>query len=354
MDFSMPAKSFFAAANGFTGFRSYFEEVFNPKDFLRLYVIKGGPGTGKSSLMKKIGAHFTSEGCETEAIFCSSDKNSLDGIIINSKHGRIGILDGTAPHETDAKIPGAVDKIINLGDFWDEDILTQNRQAIINLNSKKKAHYKSAYEYLKLAGDFYAALFSYTKDAYQKDDTQLINDIMFDISHLKSGRNARSYILHSFGKDGYTKLSTFDKIGKKRLSISGTYGSEYIFMHHLQSVAKSRGIPFVRFISPFSNELTEGVLFKETETFVSVGNDFNERKDTTHFLEERIFAENKEKLSYYSKEFNDLITRSKNEFSAASTAHFELEKIYMSSMNFEKNEEITRSLIAEIEKALNY
>jgi len=43
--------SYFAAANGYDGFVSYFEKVFDAKDYTRLFILKGGPGTGKSSIM---------------------------------------------------------------------------------------------------------------------------------------------------------------------------------------------------------------------------------------------------------------------------------------------------------------
>ena len=34
--------SFFAAANGYSGFRSYFDKIFNPKDYDAIYILKGG------------------------------------------------------------------------------------------------------------------------------------------------------------------------------------------------------------------------------------------------------------------------------------------------------------------------
>ena len=107
-------KEYFAAANGFNGFRSYFGEIFNRCDFSRVYILKGGPGTGKSTLMKRIRGEFSSK-LRCESILCSSDPKSLDGIIIEKGSNRVAILDGTSPHEEDARFPGAVDEIINLG-----------------------------------------------------------------------------------------------------------------------------------------------------------------------------------------------------------------------------------------------
>ena len=45
-------REFFASANGYTGFRSYFDEIFDSRDYTAIYVLKGGPGTGKSTLLK--------------------------------------------------------------------------------------------------------------------------------------------------------------------------------------------------------------------------------------------------------------------------------------------------------------
>ena len=49
-------KGYFACANSSRGFCNYFES--NLQGLERLYILKGGPGTGKSTLMKEVGAHF--------------------------------------------------------------------------------------------------------------------------------------------------------------------------------------------------------------------------------------------------------------------------------------------------------
>ena len=116
----------FAAANGYCGFRSYFNEIFSPDSYDRLYIIKGGPGTGKSSLMKRYAGEMEGRGYEVARIYCSSDPTSLDGVISYSNGGRIGIIDGTAPHTQDTKYPGAIDIIIDLGVSFDLDALALN------------------------------------------------------------------------------------------------------------------------------------------------------------------------------------------------------------------------------------
>lgn len=88
--------SFFLGANSPTGFVSQFSKVYNLTDGWRVYIIKGGPGTGKSSLMKKIAAAAQNIGLSTQLCYCSSDPKSLDAVIIPER--LFMIADGTAPH----------------------------------------------------------------------------------------------------------------------------------------------------------------------------------------------------------------------------------------------------------------
>ena len=78
-------KTYFAAANGYNGFRSNFEKIFSLQKLEKLFVIKGGPGTGKSTIMKKLAKEF-SNCSDITNILCSSDPGSLDGLIL-SKNG---------------------------------------------------------------------------------------------------------------------------------------------------------------------------------------------------------------------------------------------------------------------------
>lgn len=87
---------FFLGANTPQGFVSRFDQLADPLDGWREFVIKGGPGTGKSTLMKRI-ANQAEKHCEhIELIHCSSDADSLDGVILHDV--KTSIADGTSPH----------------------------------------------------------------------------------------------------------------------------------------------------------------------------------------------------------------------------------------------------------------
>ena len=73
------SKHYFVCANSAKGFQNFFSS--NLKGLNKIYILKGGPGTGKSSLMKKIGSTLEEKNYPIEYIHCSSDPDSLDGII---------------------------------------------------------------------------------------------------------------------------------------------------------------------------------------------------------------------------------------------------------------------------------
>ncbi len=61
------------------------------------YFIKGRPGTGKSTFLKKLAKEAMAKGFDIEVYYCSFDKNSLDMVVIPELS--FCVFDSTAPHE---------------------------------------------------------------------------------------------------------------------------------------------------------------------------------------------------------------------------------------------------------------
>lgn len=60
-------------------------------------LIKGRPGTGKSTFLKRLAERALSAGYETEVYYCGFDKESLDMVIVRELS--LAVFDSTAPHE---------------------------------------------------------------------------------------------------------------------------------------------------------------------------------------------------------------------------------------------------------------
>lgn len=84
------------------GFFSYYQYILGQNEADKIICIKGGPGVGKSTFMRKIGEAMLKEGHDVDFMHCSSDNSSLDGIVLRDK--KIALIDGTAPHAAVPKL----------------------------------------------------------------------------------------------------------------------------------------------------------------------------------------------------------------------------------------------------------
>ncbi len=91
----MPNIQYFLGGNTPTGFYSLYHQLSDPTRMRALYIIKGGPGSGKSSLMRRVERHAQAAGLETQEVLCSGDPDSLDAVILPQL--RAALVDGTAP-----------------------------------------------------------------------------------------------------------------------------------------------------------------------------------------------------------------------------------------------------------------
>ncbi|MBR7163787.1 MAG: hypothetical protein IKD21_02310 [Clostridia bacterium] len=84
---------FFGAAT-INGSMDYIEMI---TEGCRRYFIKGRPGTGKSTFLKKLAQSAFDDGMTVERYHCAFDPNSLDMIIVRELN--LCLFDSTAPHE---------------------------------------------------------------------------------------------------------------------------------------------------------------------------------------------------------------------------------------------------------------
>ena len=82
MEKAVPCR-WFMGSNSQNGFYSLFGQFTEPAAGWQPILIKGGPGSGKSTLMKQVVRLALQRGQPVEEIRCSSDAASLDGVILS-------------------------------------------------------------------------------------------------------------------------------------------------------------------------------------------------------------------------------------------------------------------------------
>ena len=93
--------TFFLGANSPSGFYSLYDQLLPAQEARRVFLLKGGAGCGKSTLMKRVAAALEEAGERVEYIRCSGDPDSLDAVIFPGLSS--AIVDATAPHGTVSK-----------------------------------------------------------------------------------------------------------------------------------------------------------------------------------------------------------------------------------------------------------
>lgn len=315
----------FAGANSAGGFKSLYEELLLDS-FNRVYILKGGPGTGKSSFLRKIAAEFAN--CQVVKYHCSADVNSLDGI--NLEALGISIVDGTAPHLCEPKLPGAVHQLVDLGSCWSQESLRRERDAIKKLNMQKAFLYKSVYKWLAIAAG-YAELI---QDAKQDFTAQAIQDSKTILELLPStapGRNRRAFATAITGNGLVNYLSILEENVPITVHLTGNnrrYNS--IILHRIQDFLEKRNIPATYLHCGLEPDFLEHILLPDKIGIFSIHN--------PHLLENGDYVYGTGETE--DSELEDLLIKTLEKAVAilahARSLHMDLERHYTPHVDFMK------------------
>lgn len=334
--------TFFASTNSGEGFINKFPEIFSKTD--RLYIIKGGPGTGKSSLMKYIAAEAQSNGYSVESFCCASDPSSLDGIIINEL--KLGMTDGTAPHTMDPVYPGTHGDIINLGNFWDSDLLKSHNDDIINLISKKSRLYDVLYRYLNSALVLQRLNRQVIASAVDIDKMRKSIRRILKNHRIESGSNTLR-LTEGITMNGFVKLTPYDNIAEKVYTVSDKYGISGIYFDILKSELSDKEI-IASYDALDPGEINMIYIPSCKILFCKYDTEVCKKINTERFFKRNELLITSKDLNGNRSQINKLVECGIKVFKNIKDIHFSLEEIYVKAMDFNAKEEFQHKLANKI------
>ncbi len=344
-------EKYFAAANTEAGFFSLFHEVFSPEHLRRIYILKGGPGTGKSTLMKNIGFAAEERGYDVEYICCSSDPNSLDGIIIPGIS--VAVLDGTAPHLTDPVYPGVSERIVNLEEAFDCHALEKKRENIIAYIRAKKEAYGTAYRFLCAAGSLEKERDALTASFFLREKAEAaVRRLLSSFRYTKTGTQKQRYI-SAISCCGIQTLDTLRLRAKKIFAVTDKYGLGCYFMNTLYEAVCADNLACTVCSSPLIRAHKEAI-FLEGEDVLFILSEENETKtaDKTvncmRFIRKESVSERKGRLRFLGKCKEAVMEGALSSLREAGEFHKKAEKIYTACVDFSKINSIKNRLLSEI------
>ena len=356
-------RQMYPGGNTCYGFYSFYDHII-PYDAHNKIVIKGGPGVGKSSFMKKVGQAFSENGIDIEYHWCSSDNNSLDGLVVGDR--QICLVDGTAPHIVDPRFPGAVDWIINMGDFWDAGKIAENKKTIIQLTKQVGLCFERAYNRLKEAQSAWWEWGSYYREAV--DSTAANRNILaltddFLKNARKSDRPARHLFAAALTPEGI--VSKVDSLIEENWAIFAVKGSPCSgikgLFKHVEDISVLNGINAEIYHCPFDPANIDLIILPvskmalldisahiaDYEKYLPARK-YKRMLDFDQFLNTSAIKPYEEQISASRNRFKNGLQEAIVFIQAAKVLHDELEMNYVPNMDFDRIEEFRNELIGNL------
>lgn len=351
--------TFFLGANTPSGFYSLYDQMLDPSAARRVFLLKGGAGCGKSSLMGRVAETLEQAGERVEYIRCSGDPDSLDAVIFPALGA--AVVDATAPHVMEPRLPGVVDSYVDLGRFYDHAALGSLREEIENATEIYKGHYKRASRCLTAAAQL------------SEDDRALLTTPALEAKALK---RARGILSREVKKTGHApgkavqrflgavtcqgvlcRFDTAEVLCRKVYELRDSHGLAAGMLSALASGTMAAGYDVILCPSPLFPDRAEHLLIPELSlAFLTSapGLEFPGRPYRRVRLDAMVEPETlrkyKARLKFSRRVYTALIDEAVEALAQAKAEHDRLEGLYNPHVDFEgvyaQAEAVTEELLA--------
>lgn len=335
---------YFLSANSAEGFVSVFGESYSAEEGWRCFIIKGGPGTGKSSFMKYVAYAAAKTNNEVQLCPCTGDPDSLDAIILPEK--KIIVLDGTSPHVVEPLYPAVCEEILNFGTFWDTEKIKPFSKEIIALTNSNKLLHKTASKYLVAAGELYRESI---RTALLCTDLKKVTGFAEKLckKHIPKKNNTKgsekTVFLNAVTPKGVISFAnTIPLIAENLIITEDRFGA---VSGEICKIVKNYAVNCGYNVISVKNcllphSVTDHVIIPQLNLAFLREYDFqrfetHKRKiHARRFMDVKTLCENREKLKFNQKVTKELLLEGITALSNAKTVHDKLEKYYANAMDF--------------------
>lgn len=334
-------KHLFAGSNTAEGFYGYYPQLMQSAK--RTVIIKGGPGVGKSTLMKKVGGHYEKEGLEVHYFHCSGDPDSMDAVYVPEK-GYL-MVDGTAPHVLDPVCPGAADGILNLGVCLNEKLLSEQHEEVAGVFAEVSRTYARAYRCLKAAAVMRQDADAVYRCALEADKRrQLVNELLALVPDGEEGKESHGFLQAITWQGVVQYPSWLDS--RVMVSLQLPFGMDADdFLRPLLHLARQRKLEIRCWYDPLEGrKLTH---LQAGDTLFTTACPKGSRILSPEMKQEEIIRFSS-RLSF-DRAVHDLCLHQAVEVLAeAKAGHDRLERYYIDAMDFGRLQAITQEVLEEL------
>ena len=340
-----PKVRYYLGANSPSGFYSLYDQLMDPGEAEELLILKGGAGCGKSTLMGLVAAQAEARGIPVEYIRCSGDPDSLDAILLPDRHA--AIVDGTAPHIVEPRLPGAVERYVNLGECYDHEGLKKIRGELEGAMRGYKDCYARAYRCLRAAAELTAdrAALLQTSELEAKMAKRAKGILSRECRRRGGGEGrVRQRFLSAVTHQGLlTEFGTVERQCRRVYELADTYGLGHLLLTHLLAGFAAAGWDVTACPTPlFPDRLEHLILPQLSLAFVTTGGGAvwphrpYRRLRMDAMADRELLQRSRARLSFSRKVSAALVEEAVSSLAQAKAMHDHLERLYNPYVDFEQ------------------
>ena len=353
------AETYFLGYSTPDGFSTHITDDIGSRKY-KTFILKGGPGTGKSSLMKKV-AKDLSEVETPELYYCSSDPDSLDAVLFRGLG--IIVVDGTSPHVIEPKYPGVSEILIDLGSCWDSNKLKCAKEKIIAATIKNKKYHAVVKRYLRAIISINEDILNVGEACLNKEKLDAYCERLAArlFPKKKSSPTAVSFrqITSLTPKGVLTHKDNFDGMNVFRIN-DEYYAVRARLLDKLANAACSNGYEVIVSSDMFlQGNIYQHVVIPELKIAIVSGDCDNlsdmpyptAKINAMRFYDISKLKDKKKRAEFDRGVAQKLIGEAVAALKTAKDVHDELESWYINAMNFDKVTAVTDKLIEDIKRS---
>ena len=347
---------FYLGANTPVGFVGYLDDLYDAGDGWQAYIIKSWPGTGKSSLMRTVMNTMSELGQEPEAIYCSSDPRSLDGVLFPKL--KICILDGTAPHVIEPRYWGAVEQIVNLSACMDGDLLHRQHAAIMSATDACSAMHVRCRKFIgaaaSLLGDSARILQEFTDGEKVARTAARIAAREFGCHSGAPGKERRRFLSAVTPEGIVTFHETIQALCPRIYAVEDEHGAaSRLLLGDLRRRALDAGLDIVTCACPLApHDKLEHLLIPSLGLGFTTSNTWHKadfpvyrRIHAARFTDTEGLRSKRQILSFNRRAARELLNEAIQIAADAMALHDKMERFNIRAMDWEKADDITRQVV---------
>jgi len=327
---------FFLGANSKNGFTSFYSTL--SEEVEKLYIIKGSPGGGKSTFMRRVQSRLSGP---SECIYCSSDPQSLDAVIFPEQ--KLALVDGTAPHVVEPTYHLAREEYVDLTRFATPALL--DRDAVIQTTQRYRAKSHRIHRLISCAGILREevrelALGGVSKERMVKKAAGILSR---EVCPLKKEGRAVKRFLSAISPEGAVTLFDTVKCHSDRVyELDDSYHLATPLLEELLRRTVGMGHMVYACYSPLSPDTLEHLILPEARLAFVTSNAFQQYPYTPTrriridaMMDSTYRKAHRGKLKFAASLSEALLAEAYEELAAAKLIHDELEALYHPCIDFD-------------------